>query len=75
MLSDETYNRERVKNGWVSVWRNSPSAAWSISWEPDEGHADWPGHTVSPGDPAYPGDIGADAELLLRWGVAQWRER
>jgi hypothetical protein len=65
----EDYGRERVKNGWVTVSKDD-AGEWGVSWEPDQGHADWPGHTVSPGDADYPGVDGPEA--LLRWGVERW---
>jgi hypothetical protein len=45
----------RVKNGNVNVEQHE-HGFWLVSWDPDEGHPDFPGHTYSPKDPHLPSD-------------------
>lgn len=68
-MAFESYSSKRVKNGWVAVAR-APTGEWLLSWEPDEGHPDYPGRTLSPKDDEYPD--GVDPDELLRWGVERW---
>ena len=44
--------------------------AWRLTWNPDFGEPDWPGHTYSPEDDDLPGDYpdAADVEALVEWG-------
>lgn len=70
MELSEDYGRERVTNGWVTVSKDD-AGEWRVSWEPDQGHPDWPGNTVSPSDAEYPDEVDSP-EALLRWGVERW---
>lgn len=69
------YRRERLRNGWLDLHRDS-EGAWRLSWSPDEGHPDWPGSTFSPGD-TLPSDYPdpRDPDALIAWGRAQFGSR
>jgi len=59
-----------LDEGYV-VFRAAGPEAWSVSWYPyDKRHSDYPGHTLSPDDPALPASEGLEA--VIRWACAQY---
>jgi hypothetical protein len=59
-----------LDEGYV-VFRAAGPKAWSVSWYPyDKRHPDYPGHTLSPDDPALPSSD--DLEAIIRWACAQY---
>jgi len=63
------YRRERLGRGWLDLCQEE-RGTWSLSWNPDFGEPDRPGHTYSPDDGDLPGDYPdtADVEALVDWG-------
>lgn len=72
LLSVEEH-RERVANGWFTVWKHE-DGLFRVSWEPDEGSEDHPGHTYSPGDSDLPADLpdSNDPGELTVWARTRW---
>jgi hypothetical protein len=64
------YRRERLGRGWLDLAQDPDGAAWGLTWNPDFGEPDWPGHTYSREDGDLPADFPdpADAEALVEWG-------
>jgi hypothetical protein len=65
------YRRERLARGNLDLYRDSHAAEWLLSWRPDQGEPDWPGHTYSPEDDDLPSDYpdARDQEALVAWGA------
>lgn len=66
-----TYRRERLTRGWLDLFQNPGVGAWGLSWAPDHGEPDWPGHIYSPEDDDLPNDYPdpSDADALVAWGT------
>ena len=64
------YRRERLRRGWLDLCQHADFGAWDLTWNPDAGEPDWPGHTYSAEDDDLPADYPdrADAEALVEWG-------
>jgi len=71
-LTTETvnYRRQRLARGWLDLDQDAETRAWRLTWNPDYGEPDWPGHTYSPEDDDLASDYPdpADAEALVEWG-------
>ncbi len=69
-ITTGTYRRERLKRGWLDLHQEAETGAWGLTWAPDFGEPDWPGHTYAPDDDDLPGDFPdtADVEALVGWG-------
>jgi hypothetical protein len=50
------YRRERLTRGWLDLHQDAEAGAWLLSWAPDHGEPDWPGHIYSPEDEDLPSD-------------------
>jgi hypothetical protein len=68
MITD--YRRERLTRGNIDLYRNPETVNWLLSWAPDQGEPDWPGHTYVPDAPDAPTDYpdASDVDALLAWG-------
>jgi hypothetical protein len=77
-MADENYRNERVKNGWIAAQRRD-DGTWLLSWEPDQGHPDYPGRSFMPADPHLPDDFPAEPhdnpEVLLAWARERYARR
>jgi hypothetical protein len=64
------YRRERLTRGNIDLYRDGESLNWLLSWAPDQGEPDWPGHTYAPDDDDPPSDYpdASDPGALLAWG-------
>ena len=60
------YRRERLGRGWLDLCHDAELGTWRLSWGPDAGEPDWPGHTYSPEDDDLPSDYPdpADSDAL-----------
>lgn len=56
------------------MWRNEGETSWRVTWLPDEGDPDHPGHTYTPGDVDMPRDFpgGDDPDAILAWAKERW---
>lgn len=66
----KNYRRERLGRGWLDLYEDAEAGAWRLTWGPDFGEPDWPGHTYSPEDGDLPTDYPdpADCDALVEWG-------
>jgi hypothetical protein len=66
----DDYRTERLGRGNLDLQQNAETGEWSLSWNPDHGEPDWPGHTYSPGDDDLPDDFPGpdDPDALIAWG-------
>lgn len=64
------YRRERLTRGNLDLYRDRESVSWFLSWAPDLGEPDWPGHTYAPDDEHRPSDYpdASDLDALIEWG-------
>jgi hypothetical protein len=64
------YRRERLDRGNIDLYRESETVEWRLSWAPDHGEPDWPGHTYSTQDEDLPSDFpdSGDVDALVEWG-------
>lgn len=71
MTETANYRRERLARGNLDLYRDSHAAEWLLSWAPDLGEPDWPGHTYSPADDDLPSDYPdpSDLDALVGWGT------
>lgn len=71
-MTTETVNcrRERLVRGWLDLYSDMETGEWRLSWEPDQGEPDWPGHTYLPIDGDLPDDYPDphDSDALIEWG-------
>ena len=64
------YRRERLRRGWLDLCEDAETGTWRLSWAPDSGEPDWPGHAYSAEDDDLPGDYpeSSDSDALIEWG-------
>lgn len=64
------HRRERLSRGNIDLYRDPDTVQWLLSWAPDLGEPDWPGHTYEPDSDDRPSDYPdpSDPTALLEWG-------
>ena len=65
-----------VNTGKVDVWLGEDDN-WRVTWRPERGHKDYPGHTFSPKDRDLPHDYPRtqNPDDLMAWAVNRFRSR
>ena len=65
--------QQRVDRGWIDVWTGEDGLL-RVTWLPDRGQPDYPGHTYKPSDANLPADFptAGDRTELMAWARRRW---
>ena len=72
---ENKYQSKNVSDGKLDVWQGEDDI-WRITWRPERGHKDYPGHTYSPQDSNLPSGYpkSQDPGVLMTWAINHFRK-